>query len=59
MSSTPSNFDFLAPDWPALVAEARRAEAAALASTEAQKALTTKKKLWEKYDKAKAKKKKK
>ncbi|WP_406623768.1 DEAD/DEAH box helicase family protein [Acidovorax sp. SDU_ACID1] len=30
MSSTPSNFDFLAPDWPALVAEARRAEAAAL-----------------------------
>lgn len=26
----PSNFDFLAPDWPALLAEARRAEAAAL-----------------------------
>ncbi len=26
----PSNFDFLAPDWPALLAEARSAEAAAL-----------------------------
>ena len=39
--------------------EEAAAEAAALASTEAQKALTTKKKLWEKYDKAKAKKKKK
>ena len=29
MSSPPSNFDFLVTDWPALVAEARRAEAAA------------------------------
>ena len=30
MNSTPSNFSFLQPDWPALLAEARRAEAAAL-----------------------------
>ena len=29
VSSPPSNFDFLVTDWPALVAEARRAEAAA------------------------------
>ncbi|OJU92902.1 MAG: restriction endonuclease subunit R [Burkholderiales bacterium 66-5] len=29
MSSPPSNFDFLAPDWPQLLAEARRAEVAA------------------------------
>lgn len=31
MNHTPSNFDFLAPDWPDLLTEARRAEAAALA----------------------------
>ena len=30
MNSTPSNFSFLQPDWPELLAEARRAEAAAL-----------------------------
>ena len=29
MSSDPSNFAFLQPDWPDLLAEARRAEAAA------------------------------
>ncbi len=31
MSTTPSNFSFLQADWPELLAEARRAEAAALA----------------------------
>ena len=30
MSTTPSNFSFLQPDWPELLAEARRAETAAL-----------------------------
>ena len=30
MNSTPSHFSFLQPDWPELLAEARRAEAAAL-----------------------------
>lgn len=33
MSSPPSNFSFLQNDWPELLAEARRAEAAALSDT--------------------------
>ena len=35
MSTTPSNFSFLQPDWPELLAEARRAEAAALSDPRA------------------------
>ena len=35
MSMAPSNFGFLQPDWPDLLAEARRAEAAAHADAAA------------------------